>query len=59
MKTQTDPTPETTAKITKYIYANYKQYDGKRLFINELSNCFTISDNKDASPIILGKTLFQ
>ena len=50
--------PVVSEKITNYVYNNYKQYKDKKLFINETSNCFTITDNKDKSPLILGKTLF-
>lgn len=50
--------PEVVKKITSYVHANYKQYADKHLYINEAPNCFTISVNKDASPLILGKTLF-
>jgi len=50
--------PAVLEKITNYVYNNYKQYKDKQLYINEASSCFTITDNKDKSPLILGKTLF-
>ncbi len=52
-KTSIDPAVE--AKVEAYVQKNYKQYEGKKLFINELDNCFTISAHKDGSPLILGK----
>ena len=45
-------------KITAYVYENYKDYTGKRLYIDEKSNCFTISYHVNGSPLILGKKLF-
>lgn len=50
--------PEVVAKITEYVYKNYKTYTDKHLYINESDNCFTISNHKDASPLILGKKMF-
>lgn len=59
MKTKKDEIPqETIDKITKYVYENYKNLADKKLFINEASNCYYISDHKDASPLILGKKTF-
>jgi len=57
MKTE-EIAPEVVDKITKYVYENYKQHKDKKLYIKELSNCFSITSHKDGSPMILGKTLF-
>ena len=51
--------PEVIEKVTKYVYKNYKSYTDKVLFIDECSNCFTVSDHKDGSPIILGKGIID
>lgn len=49
------PSEETVKKVTAYVYKNYKDYEDKQLYIYEYDNCFTISNHKDASPLILGK----
>ena len=55
MKKENTISPETEAKVNAYVQKNYKQYEGKKLIINELENCFTITAHKDGSPLILGK----
>jgi hypothetical protein len=46
---------EVIKAVTAYVHKNYKQYEDKHLYIQESDNCFYVSDNKDASPLILGK----
>jgi hypothetical protein len=45
--------------ITEYVYKNYKWLKNKKLIIREKSNCFHIVENKDASPLILGKSIIN
>ena len=57
MKTE-EISAEVTTKITAYVYANYKDYKDKKLYIVECDNCFTINNHINGSPLILGKKLF-
>ena len=50
---------ETIQKITEYVYKNYKWLKNKKLIIKEKKNCFHIVANKDASPLILGKSILD
>ena len=50
---------EAQEKITKYVHANYKQYENKQLYILESNTCFYVSAHKDSSPLILGKCFFS
>jgi hypothetical protein len=57
MKAQINP--EIIAKITNYVYENYRDYKNKNLIITEHDNCFRILKHKDGSPLILGKTVIS
>ena len=50
-------TKETVKKVEEYVYKNYKSYEGKQLIIREFDSCFHILKHKDASPLILGKSI--
>ena len=50
---------EIKQQITEYVYKNYKWLKNKKLIIREKSNCFHIVENKDASPLILGKSIIN
>jgi len=60
MKTEEKLNENIVRAVTTYVYENYKQYKDKKLYISMSENkrCFYISDNKDASPLILGTGLF-
>jgi hypothetical protein len=47
-------------KVTDYVYKNYSRaFAGKPLIIVEGDNHFRISSHKDASPLILGKSILN
>lgn len=46
-------------KVSDYAQKNYKMFEGKELIVKEGENCFYVSDNKDGSPLILGKTILN
>ena len=50
---------EDIEKITEYVYKNYRWLKNKKLIIREKENCFHIVVNKDASPLILGKSIIN
>jgi hypothetical protein len=50
---------ETLDKVKNYVYENYKEYKDKVLFITETEGCFRILKHKDASPLILGKSILD
>ena len=47
------------AKLTEYVYKNYKSYKDKQLIIKEYDNCFHILIHQDGSPLILGKKVLE
>ena len=50
---------EKIKKLEKYVYKNYKSYEGKPLTIKEFDSCFHVLKHKDASPLILGKNVLN
>ena len=50
---------EVIAKLTEYVYKNYKSYKDKQLIIKEYDNCFHILKHQDGSPLILGKKVLE
>jgi hypothetical protein len=50
---------KTIEQVTEYVYKNYRTYKDKKLIIREKSNCFHILMHKDASPLILGKSILK
>lgn len=50
---------EVKDKVVKYVYANYKSYEGKELTITEKESHFQILKHKDGSPLILGKSILN
>ena len=46
-------------QVTEYVYKNYPTYKDKQLIIKELGNHFRVYKHKDASPLILGKTIIK
>ena len=50
---------EDIEKITEYVYKNYKWLKNKKLIIREKDKCFHIVAHKDASPLILGKSIIN
>ena len=52
-----DVTPEVAAKVTEYVYANYKTYKDKPLFIKDKGTHFTILRNINEGPLFLGKKI--
>ena len=58
-KEKTSVSEEVERKITSYVHKNYKEYDGKKLYINQYGNCFAISHHPDSSPLILGIGIIQ
>ena len=50
---------ENIQQITEYVYKNYKWLKNKKLIIREKKNCFHIVAHKDASPLILGKSIIN
>ena len=48
------------AQVESYVRENYKKMFGdKTLIIKEFDKLFTITSNKDASPLILGKGILS
>ena len=50
---------ETQEKVEKYVYSNYKSYEGKTLIIKENDSHFSILKHKDGSPLILSKKIVE
>lgn len=50
---------EIEKRVTDYAQKNYKMFAGKELIVTEGENCFYVSDHKDGSPLILGKSILN
>lgn len=50
---------EVREKVEKYVYKNYKSYEGKELIITEKETFFFILKHINASPLILSKKILD
>lgn len=55
----TEVSDEIKAKVTAYVYENYKSLKDKDLIITQGEKCFYVYKHKHGGPMILGKGIVE